>query len=158
MLDCPANTYSDVVPNAGETHLKCQACPDGKVSVKGSFSLADCYRVCDAGSTVNPNNPDECLPCSENSTYNETTKLCVCNPGFTGIGAGAGACAPCPVGSYCPGGRAVEQCSADIGQYSDAEGAAECKYCPPASVSSNGETCTCVRLGRKFNNAENKCE
>jgi hypothetical protein len=157
-LDCPVNTYSDVIPNAGTAHLRCVACPEGKVSLKGSFALSDCYKACDSGSVVNPDNPEQCLPCSENSTYDEATKACVCNSGYSGTGIGPGTCKPCEIGSYCPGGPASEKCNPDIDQYSDKEGAGECKYCPPASKSVEGKDCSCIRNGRKFNASKNECE
>jgi hypothetical protein len=156
-LECPANFYSDVIEGAGSSHIRCAKCPDGKISVKGSFAPSDCYVLCEEGLMNNPANMDECLPCSENSQYNPELKTCMCDPGFYGTGGGLDACKPCPDGSYCPGGRAVEVCDAAERQYS-APGSTGCKTCPPDAVSSEGKTCSCLRQGKNFNAETNLCE
>jgi hypothetical protein len=156
MLDCPAGSYSDVIPNAGEEHLKCTSCPDGKTSLKGSFALTDCYKVCEAGQTIDPNNADACVACSENSTYDEGSKSCICNKGYSGTGSGAGTCQACPPGKYCPGGRAIESCDGEQNQYSDTAAAGECKVCP-WNAASDGTTCYCAATGKTFDAATNTC-
>ena len=158
MIGCPANTYSAPIPGAGGFHLQCVSCPRGKVSLRDSFSPEDCYTLCPENQTNNPVNPDMCVQCSDNSKYDGTTRFCVCDVGYYGDGAGPGACRPCEVGSFCPGGGEILECDYTAGEYTAAKGAKECRLCPPNSVSEGGKTCSCVQFGKKFNSETGKCE
>jgi hypothetical protein len=162
MLNCAAGYYSAPIQLAGEAHRQCVKCPDGKTSLKGSVSPDDCRAPCTDGNVANPDNKSECVPCNGNSTYNQTMKACVCNPGYYGHGAGANGCSSCPIGSYCTGGRFVEKCDPASGLYSDGAMATECKFCPPNSTpdieDGAGISCTCQGNVREFDAASGLCK
>lgn len=79
---CPPDTYQ---PSDGGA--SCIACPTGAESPSASTAQADC--VCNAGLGYVPSNPGSGL------------NYCVCAAGYYAVAGGA--CAPCPVGQFCPG-------------------------------------------------------
>jgi hypothetical protein len=158
VLECPAGQYSDVIAvSSRPDHLECKRCPDGKTSLKGSFNIADCHKSCDDGLMVDPANGDNCIPCSENAGFNGDSRQCVCNPGFVGVGYGEAGCEPCPIGSYCPGGRVAESCDFTQNMYSSEPGLTECKFCPPDASATDGTDCACVRAGFSFDQQLGSC-
>ena len=161
-LNCAAGYYSAPIEAAGEAHRQCLKCPEGKTSLRGSYSANDCHIVCEEGSVVNPNNKNECVACAEGADYDAASKSCVCKAGTSGNGIGAGGCSPCPVGSYCPGGRFIEACDPNAGMYANAAGATECKYCPPNAVANiqdgAGTGCTCRQGSKAFDYATGSCK
>jgi hypothetical protein len=157
LIECPEGQYSGPVVNSGRNdHIFCNACPEGKTSLKGSIAEADCYKVCDAGTVVNPENGNECVACDANSTYNGSKKICECNVGYYGDGT-PGTCMECPVGSYCKGGRTIEACDPDLKEYQNQAGQSSCNRCPAYSMGLNGSTCSCIKQGKTFDAATNEC-
>ncbi|MDR1476856.1 MAG: hypothetical protein LBI17_01870 [Rickettsiales bacterium] len=157
LIECPEGQYSGSVANSGRgDHITCNACPEGKTSLKGSIVMDDCYKICDAGTMVDPANGNECLTCDANSTYSASKKICECNAGYYGTGT-PGTCLPCPVGSYCKGGRMIEACDPSLMEYQNKESQASCTRCPAYSIGLNGTTCSCLKQGKRFDNATNEC-
>ncbi|MDR2098399.1 MAG: hypothetical protein LBO78_00025 [Rickettsiales bacterium] len=159
LLECPEGQYSSVDQNSGRSdHITCVACPEGRTSLKGSNSSSDCSKVCGVGEMINPDNNNECIPCDVNSDYDASKKVCVCKPGFSGVGIASNPCVACPAGNYCPGGNIKEACDAELGQFQSATGRSECKVCPSDAVASDGITCSCRRPGKRFDEGSNACK
>ena len=108
-IECPANTYKDVVGNSA-----CTTCPAHSESPEGSVNVDEClcaagYFInnglcdpCDVGTYTDTTDNDACSVCPDDSTTPGTgsTSLsdCSCNSGYSGINGGA--CTICPANTY----------------------------------------------------------
>jgi Tyrosine-protein kinase ephrin type A/B receptor-like len=131
--DCEINTFS---PEGAD---KCQPCPSGETSPKGS---ADCYR----NNTVSPHSiikcprgylfdisQKRCVACSAGTfNYNEgqdtSTQCMECQPGDFSL-KGAALCAPCQGGSYSELPKSTKCTICPVGEYSTTQ-SAKCTKCP----------------------------
>ena len=99
---CLPGTYKDSNGTAN-----CTRCPLNSNSSAGSQNITDC--VCDAWCSGPRGGP--CIP--NNSTFNVTSRVHQCSPGFTGPDS-TGPCVAC-----------------DVGTFKNESGPAACALCPP---------------------------
>jgi hypothetical protein len=157
-LQCPYNTYAAQIKDAGAELLECISCPMGYVTKSpGSQDPKTCVRKCPEGSSADPMNPDVCLPCAYNATFDDSMNACRCNLGYFGNGMGDEGCELCTVGSYCDTGIFNQEVDLAKNEYVAFKGAVEPKICPEGTKSV-GVSCDCNDPKKQFFPDTGTCE
>ena len=134
---CPADTYK-----ASNGSANCTDCPINSNSSAGSQNITDC--ICDVWCAGPDGGP--CIP--RNSTFNVTSGVDQCSPGFTGPDS-TGPCLACALGKYknVVGPDACASCLA--GQFQAQLAATDCSTCAQDTFSNvSGEAvCTACPAG-----------
>ena len=130
---CPAGTYKNSSGTAN-----CTACPLNSNSSAGSGNITDC--ICDAWCSGPRGGP--CVP--NNSTFNASSRVFQCSPGFTGPDR-TGPCVTCSAGSYknVSGPDACSFCAP--GQYQDALATRSCLSCAPDTFENASGSVACQK-------------
>ena len=135
---CLPGTYK-----ASNGTANCTSCPLNSNSSAGSRNITDC--VCDAWCDGRPGGP--CVP--KNSTFNVTSGVYQCSPGYTGPDR-TGPCVACSVGSYknVPGPAECSLCAP--GQYQDALATRSCLSCAPDTFQNASGASVCATCPAGF--------
>jgi sugar lactone lactonase YvrE len=137
-IPCPGNTS---MPTTGNSNAACTNCTGGLVAVPGSTSCIAPVFTCPFN-TYWRSDYFLCAACPSNAYClgGFKTSFVVCAPGSVPPGwalNASGACAPCAVGSYCPGSAASGGLLDNVtiacpaGQSTPAVGAPDASHCLP---------------------------